>query len=298
MGTRRSIQHDPGGHAHVERADTAGRLDGHQRVAPRANARADAGPFRPHDDDAALREPILIQGLSVKIGPDYPESSPLKARERPRQVGDRGDRQMGRGPGRRANRRRSHGRRAVRLQHHDVDTEAFRGTEDPSQIAGIRDPVDGQNQSVAVGSSRDLFQSPVIRSWLAATDPQQRAPMALRVDVPAQLTVARSPDGHSRLSRQLRQLSVSSPGARKHEHAAGRRSRQQFLDRPESMDVPMTSVAHTCPTPSPFIPLCETPGCSDAPSRGCRRTGSRTDATPWRRRTKRDWPSTPGREWR
>lgn len=298
MGARRSIQHDPGSHAHVERADPAGRLDGHQRVAMRANARADPGSFRPHDDDAALREPIPIQRLPVEIGPDYPESSPLKARERPRQVGDRGYRQVGRRPGSRANRRRADGRGAVGLQHHDVDAEAFRGTEYPSQIAGIRDPVDGQNQGVAVGSSRDLFQSPVIRSWLAATDPQQRAPMALRVDVPAQLTVARSPDGHSRLSGQLRQFAVSSPGARKHEHAAGRRSRQQFLDRPESMDVPMTSVAHNCPPPFGIIPLCETPGGSDAPWRGCKRTGSRTDAAPWRRRTRRDWPSTPGREWR
>ena len=298
MGARRSIQHDSGSHAHVERADTASRLHGHQRVAPRANARADTGSFRPHDNDAALRESIPVQRLSVEIGPDHPESSLLKARERPRQVGDRGDRQVGRGPGSRANRRRSDGRCAVRLQHHDVDAEALRGTEDPSQVAAIRDPIDGKNQGVAVGSSRDLFQPPVIRSGLSAADPQQRPPMALRVDVPAQLTVARSPDGHSRLGRQMRQFSVSSPGARKHEHAAGRRSRQQFLDRPESMDVPMSSVAHICPPPSRIIPLCETPGCSDAPSRGCRRTGSRTDAAPWRRRTRRDWPSTPGREWR
>ncbi len=162
-------------HGNVETVHSGGQGDPQNLITGFPREALDPASFTPRDKDRrSIKQPFMQASFTPVIQTQNPESRPPGLLETPHQIWDGPARDPVRSPGGTFNRRGIERSGPVPWKHNPGNTERGRRTETGTQIARVLNPIQCQQQTMAIGS---------LKPRLKITPGTGRATLAIRSDL-------------------------------------------------------------------------------------------------------------------
>jgi uncharacterized protein YdeI (YjbR/CyaY-like superfamily) len=151
------IQHDGPGGGNIQRAHPSGHGNAHEVIAGAAYQVVEAGPFAAqHDDTVAGEVELIVVGGAAFVETNDPEVLLLEVFKGTNQVDDARDAEVFCGAGAGLDGGRAEGRRTAFGENHAIDPGAIGHSEQSTEVLGILDAIECQQEAGTGGSRRGL----------------------------------------------------------------------------------------------------------------------------------------------